>query len=212
MRILSGRKGKMPSKFQWTGVLLLLAAGVAGCGKAKPIRYYQINYPSLSSAGPEQTNVNLLVRVFFSSHLYREDRIVYGGTTPQMGTYTYERWSAPPIDMLQDAMVRGLRTSGRFNSVTALRSDSNGDFILTGHLYDFKEISGTEIVARINFDAELRELKTGKIVWSHTYNHDEPSQGTGVSAVAAAMDKNVQLSVKEVEAGLGEFFRTRKAQ
>jgi len=71
--------------------------------------------------------------------------------------------------MLQNALVRELRSTGRFRTVTVLRSDSSGDFVLTGHLYDFKEVSGNGIVARISFDAELRDLKAGKTVWTYTY-------------------------------------------
>ena len=45
------------------------------------------------------------------------------------------------------------------------------------------------------------------IVWTHAYNHDEPASAKTVPAVVAAMDKNVQRSVEEVQAGLDEYFR-----
>jgi len=95
-----------------------------------------------------------------------------------------------------------MRSTGRFRTVTVLRSDSSGDFVLTGHLYDFKEVSGNGIVARISFDAELRDLKAGKTVWTYTYNHDEPSNGKDVASLVAAMDRNVRRSVQEVETGI----------
>jgi len=104
--------------------------------------------------------------------------------------------------MLRDALVRGLRSTGRFRSVSALRTDASGDFVLTGHLYDFKEVSGNGVVARINFDAELRDLRSGKTVWMHTYNYDEPSTGKDVASLVAAVDRNVQRSVHEVEEGI----------
>ena len=113
-----------------------------------------------------------------------------------------ERWTEPPSEMLQYALVRELRSSGRFRTVTALRSDSSGEFLLTGHLYDFKEVSGTSLVARISFDAELRDLKAEKTIWTYTYNHDEPANSKDVAAVVEAMDKNVQRGVQEVEAGI----------
>jgi ABC-type uncharacterized transport system auxiliary subunit len=185
----------------------LLALGVLvtflfGCGQPKPIRYYEISYPPVGPAKMEPLNATLLVRSFTTSHLYREDRIVYGSNSEQMGTYMNERWSEPPNEMLQNALVRELRSTGRFRTVTALRSDSSGDFMLTGHLYDFKEVSGNGMVARISFDAELRDLKAGKTIWTYTYNHDEPVSGKDVSSVVAAMDKNVQSGVQEVEAGI----------
>jgi len=182
--------------------LAALALLTAGCGTPKPIRYYEISYPALGSAKPEPLNATLLVRAFATSHLYREDRIVYGSDSQQIGTYMNERWSEPPAEMLQNALVRSLRSSGLFRYVTPLRSDSTGDFVLTGHLYDFKEVSSNGIVARITFDAELRDLKAGKTLWTYTYNHDEPSTGKDVASLVAAIDRNVQRSTQEVGAGI----------
>jgi len=187
---------------RFTLVLAAFALLLAGCGHMQPVKYYEISYPAVGPAKQEPLNATLLVRAFSTSHLYREDRIVYGSASEQMGMYQNERWSEPPTEMLQHDLVRELRSSGRFRYVTALRSDSSGDFILTGHLYDFKEVSGNGIVARISFDVELRDLKAGKTVWTYTYNHDEPSGGKGVADVVAAMDRNVQRSVQEVQAGV----------
>jgi hypothetical protein len=39
------------------------------------------------------------------------------------------------------------------------------------------------------------------------YTHDEPASEKSVSAIAVAMDKNVQRSVQEVQSGLEEYFR-----
>ena len=180
----------------------MLAIVVSGCGHPKPVKYYEISYPAVGPLKQEPLNATLLVRTFVTSHLYREDRLVYGSGSEQMGTYMNERWSEPPAEMLQNALVREMRSTGRFRTVTALRSDSSGDFVITGHLYDFKEMSGNGISARLSFDAELRDLKAGKTVWTYTYNHDEPSNGKDVASVVAAMDRNVQRSVQEVEAGI----------
>ena len=187
---------------RFSPALAALALLLAGCGHMQPVRYYEISYPAVGPAKQETLNATLLVRTFATSHLYREDRIVYGSDSVQMGTYQNERWSEPPNEMLRNALVRELRSTGRFRTVTALRSDSSGDFLLTGHLYDFKEVSGNGIVARISFDAELRDLKAGKTVWTYTYNHDEPSNGKNVASLVDAIDRNVQRSAKEVEAGI----------
>ena len=182
----------------------LLALGLSGCGSMKPVRYYQLTHPPTSTlpGSPSTVDVSLLVRPFQTSHLYREDRIVYGGEGEQVGLYAYDRWVEPPVEMLQDALTRGLRSSGHFKHVTTLRSDNAVDFSLTGHLYAFREVSAGGIVARVYFDVELIDLKLGKAVWRHTYNHDEPSRGKTVADIAAAMDKNVQLSVQEVHDGV----------
>ena len=184
--------------------LALLAAVLAGCGSSKPVKYYQLTHPPTTLLGGSNapTDAVLLVRLFQTSHLYREDRIVYGSDTEQIGLYEQSRWTEPPAELLQDALARGLRSSGHFRAVTTLRSDASATFALIGHLYDFREVSTGEVVARLNYDVELMDLKAGKVIWKHTYNHDEPSGEKHVAGLAAAMDKNVQRSVQEIQDGL----------
>ena len=195
------RAGKVSGAFL---VAAAVVAGLSGCGSMKPAKYYQLTHPPTTplTASQSPLDVTLLVRPFQTSHLYREDRIVYGGEGEQLGIYEYERWVEPPVELLQDAIARGLRASGHFRRVTTLRSDASAEFSLVGHLYSFREVSASGIVARLNFDVELMDLKLGKALWRHTYNHDEPVSGKTVPAVAAAMDKNVQLSVQEIQDGV----------
>jgi ABC-type uncharacterized transport system auxiliary subunit len=188
----------------------LLIAALSGCGSIKPVKYYQLTHPPTATLAASQPSVDaaLLVRPFQTSHLYREDRIVYGGEAEQLGLYENHRWTEPPVELLQDALARGLRTSGHFRAVTTLRSDTSAEFCLNGHLYAFREVSTGGVVARLNFDVELDDLKLGKVIWRHTYNHDEPTSGKTVSDVAAAMDKNVQLSVQEIQDGILQTLST----
>jgi cholesterol transport system auxiliary component len=194
---------------------VLLSAAVAltvllgGCAKAIPVHYYQITYPPLTVSNSPAYDVTLLVRPLFTSHLYREDRIIYGSNAEQMGVYLEERWAEPPTDMMQNAMIRGLRSTNRFRGVNALRSSTTGEYLIAGHLYEFKELdqNGTAS-ARLSFDVQLRDMRTDQIVWTWSYNHDEPTTGPGVPGVAAAMDKNVNASMQALSAAIDEFFRT----
>lgn len=90
-----------------------------------------------------------------------------------------------------------------------MRSNSHGDYILYGRLYDFKEVSGSPLMARLSMDLELRETKTGATVWTHYYSHDEPVNGKDVSAVVAALDRNAQRGMGEVKSSLEQFFSSR---
>lgn len=192
----------------WLLALLCGSVLLTGCAKAKPVHYYQITYPASALASPNSLDVAILVRNFLAPHLYREDLIVFSSSSEEMGTYQNQRWAEPPTEMLQNALVRGLRASGHFRSVLALRSDSQGDYIVTGRLYDFREMDAADgVKAQLSFDMEMRELHTGKTVWTYAYNHDEPVSGKEVTALAAAMDKNVLRSVQEVQSSLDEYFR-----
>lgn len=186
---------------------------LSGCAKPRAIKYYQISYPSNVSVSQEMIDTMLLVRSFDASHLYLDDRIVYGHDSPEMGTYEDERWAEPPVEMLRDAIVRGLRSSGMFKGgVYIARSDLGGRYLLSGHLYDFKEVDAATISARLAFEARLWDRKTRTLVWSHSYSFDEPAAEKSVSAVAVAMDRNVQRSVQAIAADLTEHFKAHPPQ
>ncbi|HXX16976.1 MAG TPA: ABC-type transport auxiliary lipoprotein family protein [Candidatus Eremiobacteraceae bacterium] len=207
---LSARSGA--SKFFRSLAGLAALALCAGCGSSRPIKYYQITYPTNSFVAQDAIDATLVVTPFEASHLYLDNRIVYGFDSPEMGTYQYQRWADPPIEMLQNALVRGLRSSGRFKGVYTGRTSSATQFILGGRLYDFREIDGPAIMARLRFDIVMRDRKSGAVVWTHSYSYDEPVPEKTVVAVATAMDKNVQRSIQEIEAGLTDYFRVHPAQ
>jgi len=197
---------------RFISIAALTAALLAGCGAARPSKYYQLTVPGGDPAPAAERSpypVTLLLGPLRASHLYREDHIVFSSSGQNMGTYQYQQWAEPPTEMLVDVLLRELRASGRYRAVDALRSNSHGDYILYGRLYDFKEISSTPLMARITIDLELREVKSGSTVWTHYYSHDEPVSGKDVSAVVAALDRNAQRGMGEVKSSLEQYFSTR---
>jgi ABC-type uncharacterized transport system auxiliary subunit len=189
-------------------VIALMVGLLSGCGAARPSKYYQLTVPADGGAveKADAVPVTLLLGQLMTSHLYREDRIVYGSGAEQLGTYEYHRWAEPPAEMIQEVLLRELRASGRYRAVHYRRSNVQGDFALRGHLYDFKEVTGSQLSARVTLDLEMRDLKNGATVWTHYYTHDEPASGKDVPAVVAALDKNVQRGVKEVVESLDQYF------
>ena len=193
-------------------IALTIAAAISyGCGAIPQSKYYQLTAPGEASPDPvgDPLPVTLLVGPLKASHLYREDRLVYATNSEEMGTYQVHRWAEPPTEMIQELFWRSLRASRRYHAVFLLSSSSHGDFLLQGNLYDFKELSGSTLAARVNMELELRDIKTGAIVWTHNYSHDEPVKGKDVSAVVAALDQNAQRCVSEAEASLNEYFAAR---
>ncbi len=189
-----------------------LSAGLlAGCGAARPSKYYQLTIPGDVPPVAERTPypVTLLLGPLRAAHLYREEHIVFSSSGENMGTYEYQQWASPPTEMLVGVLLRDLRASGKYRAVDVLRSNSHGDFILYGRLYDFKEISAAPLMARLTLELELRETKTGSTVWTHYYSHDEPISGKDISAVVAALDRNAQRGMGEIKASLDQYFSTR---
>jgi ABC-type uncharacterized transport system auxiliary subunit len=195
----------MLKKMTWVGIV---SAGLfLGCGAAHPSSYYHLTIPAHPpAADPPPFPVTLLIGPLRASHLYREDHIVYSSKTESMGTYQYQRWGEPPTEMLQDMLLRELRSSERYRGVDMLRSNSRGDYILSGRLYDFEEISVSPLSARISLDVELHEVKTGATIWRHSCVHDEPAAGKTMPAVVAALDRNAQRCLGEITSGLDQYF------
>lgn len=190
---------------------LVAAFLMAACGAARPSHYYQLTLPASASVRTVEKPfpVTIVLGPMFTSHLYREDRIIYGTEREQMGMYESERWSEPPVEMIQSILMHDLRQTGAFKDVDLLRSGTRGDFILRGRLQDFKEVTGKAFVARVAFEVELHDTKTGATVWTHQYAHDEPVSGKDVPSVVAALDRNVQQGAAEVAAALVQYFSTR---
>ena len=179
-----------------------------GCGAARPSTFYQLTVPGnrTSIAAQAPYPVTLVLGPITSSDLYREDQIVYRSNGPAMGQYHYHRWAEPPPDMIHDVLLRELQLSGRYRQVYSLRSDVRGDYLLRGRLYDFCEVDGNELAARVAFEFELCNSKTGTIVWKRYYSHDEPVDGKDVTAVVAAMNSDVLSGLSEIRGGLERYF------
>jgi ABC-type uncharacterized transport system auxiliary subunit len=198
---------RTPAKLSFC--MLALAVGLAaGCGAARPSKYYQLTIPGdlAPAANPNPLPITLLIGRLTGPALYREDEIVYSSGGEGMGTYEYHRWAEPPTEMIAEIMLRQLRASGHYRAIYTLRSDVHGDFLLHGRLYDFKEVSEKSDAARVTMELELRNIKTATTVWTHFYSHDEPTTGKDVDAIVAALDKNVQQGIAECRASLDEYF------
>jgi ABC-type uncharacterized transport system auxiliary subunit len=201
------RRGNILPSTTIAGILLVVAFAVSSCGAAKSIHYYQLNptdQPAAATADPYP--ITLVMGPFFSSSLYRDNRIVYGTSSEGMGFYDYQRWASPPTEMVQALFIRQLRTSGRFAQVYAVRSAVRGDYLLRGQLYDFKEVDGPSIVGRVTFDVELRDNKSGLTVWRMSYHQDEPVTGKTPADVVAALDRNIARGASQTTAGLDQYF------
>ncbi len=187
---------------------LLLAIVVAGCGAPRPVKYYVIdpNLVPATSATAAQIPVALLVGRFACSTLYRDDRLVYGSGPVELGTYEYDRWAEPPVDMVRDLLIADLRNSGQFRSVSRVSTNVRGDYIVRGHLIAMYGVDKPALVARFSLELELFDPATRAIVWTQTYSHDEPVQAKTVSSIVEAMDHNVRAGLEQLSSGITQYF------
>lgn len=192
-------------------LLIILAAGItAACGASRPVKYYVLDTSTAATPVPDSSParfpIRLLVGRVSASHLYRDDRLVYGSGPVQLGTYEYERWAEPPAGMIQDMLIRSLESTGAYRSVSGLRSNTRGDYIVRGQLNALDEVEGPALAARFSFQIELFDPKTNATVWTDSYNRDEPVTGKKVSDVVEALDRNVSAGLAQLTSHLGQYF------
>ena len=200
-------------RIQQTALVVLLAGGVAGCGASRPVKYYVLDIgPAPATSAAAQVPVTLLVSHITASHLYRDDRLVYGSGAVQRGTYEYERWAEPPAELMQDMVISSLRASGTYRSVSRISSNLRGDYIVRGHLYALDEVESQGLAARFSFQLELFDPKNGATVWSSAYTHDEPVNGKKVSDVVEALDRDVRAGLTQLTGELGQYFASHPPQ
>jgi ABC-type uncharacterized transport system auxiliary subunit len=186
---------------------MMLAIVAAGCGAPRPVKYYVIDAtPAAASSTPAQIPVVLLVGRFTTSHLYRDDRLIYGSGPVQLGTYEYDRWAEPPADMVQNLLIADLRTSGQYRSVSRVSSSARGDYIVRGHLLAMYGVDKPELVARFSLQLELFDPASRATVWTQTYTHDEPVQGKTVANIVEALDRNISTGLQQLSAGITQYF------
>jgi ABC-type uncharacterized transport system auxiliary subunit len=186
---------------------------LVACGAPRAVKYYVIDLPpSPPVTAAAQFPITLLVSRITASHLYNDDRLVYGSGPVQLGTYDYERWAEAPANMIQDLLVSTLRSTGQYATVARVASSVRGDYVLRGHLNQMYGVDQPALVARFSLQLELYDPQGRRIVWSQSYTHDEPVDGKTVPAIVEAMDRNVKTGMQQLSAGLTQYFTANPPQ
>lgn len=152
--------------------------------------------------------MSLVVAAVNGAQIFQQAPIAYRIGVNEIGTYQFSQWSEPPVNLVRRRLVRMLRNSGDYQSVTELGSNTQGQFVVRGRLYDFEEVDTAGIAALVSMEFDLYDRKSGKIVWTHFYSQSDPVPVKEVSAVVTALDSNLDRGLKEVAAGLDQYFST----
>lgn len=185
---------------------------VSACASSRPIKYYRIEVPALPPAAAVAAfSVTLEVGNIDSPPIMRDGRILYQVGAHEMGAYEYHRWVDTPDRMVQNSLVRLLRSSGRYQSVDTRRSSVRADYTVQGKIYEFSEIDKPEIHTRVSVEIELHDAKSGRTVWSRLYTHEGSVGGKEMSDVVESFDQNLQQGLSEVVTGLHQYFADRAA-
>ena len=186
---------------------------VSACVSSRPIKYYRIDVPAATAAVPDNVfGVTLQVDNIDSAPLMRDGRILYQVGAHEMGAYEYHRWVETPDRIVQDSLVRLLRSSGRYQSVETQRNSAKADYIIQGKIYEFSEVDKPEIHTRVSMEIELREGKSDRTVWSRLYTNEELVDGKEIPDVVESLDQNLRRGLSEIMTGLNQYFAGRAAK
>lgn len=173
---------------------------LSGCATHQ-IHYYGLSaFPAIpGSAG---TGPSLVVGRIATAQALQDGRIRYLEGSNEVGAYEYHRWTDPPGVMVRDALIHSLRASGRFGTVQASGTSVEGDYAVRGRLVEFAEVDGAGldnpgIQTRVTLELELREVKTGKLIWIRTLSRDEPAAAKAMADVVRSLDQNLKAVLKD---------------
>ena len=195
----------------WTMFLACLAAG---CVSARSPHYYRLNLaPVAAQSSVSPVPVSILVGRLSAPRILRDDRVVYGMSDVELGVDEYHRWTEPPTEMIEQLLVERLRRSGQYKSVQRISSTARGDYLLRGHLSSLNEVDDPAgIKARFNIQLELFDQKSGGVVWTGSYSHDEPVEKKSVTAVVESLQKNVNAGIEQLTASLAQYLASHPPQ
>ncbi len=186
---------------------------LANCGSARPVSYYRLE--AMPAAAPQSSTVypvTIVVGHITAPLLYRDDRIVYSNGQVELGADYFHRWAEAPTEMLESMLLQDLRASGQFRAVQRLGSSAKGDYVLRGHLSAFNEVDTGGAAAQFAIEFELFQPKTGSVVWTFPYSHDEPANGKNMSDVVLALQSNVRTGLQQATSSLTQYFASHPAQ
>jgi ABC-type uncharacterized transport system auxiliary subunit len=180
--------------------LIAVVSSLAACGRAAPpVRYYQIALPDGDDGRAGQGAKVLAIERLTADAAYDDARIVYRESPYRLDYYHYHRWTSPPGLMVSDYLRMAYQQSGLFRSVISGYS-SDADAILSGRLMAIEEVneSAESWLARVRVELQLRDARTGDLLWSRLITETEVLEAREpeglAKATAAAMARIVETT------------------
>src|SRR5215471_17650909 len=118
------------------GTLTIVTGTMLGCGTPKPIMYYQLQLPVVPTPATYTYPIQMVVGRISGSDLLETAPLLYKTKRNEVGQYQYHRWSDSPVQKVQEKLIRMLRVSGEYQSVSGMGNSSGGELMLRGRLYD----------------------------------------------------------------------------
>jgi len=164
---------------------------------------YTLSYDPPAFAGLAPLAVQLNVEIQGANDLVNKTDVLYQQKPFSLNAYTYDRWAASPVTLVQTFLVRDLRSSGLFEGVFDYRGNLRARYLLTGTLEEFHEVDGGETGhGRLRITVSLLDLgeRGGgqTLLFQRSYAARGPEGPQDAGGLAASMSE----AMRKVSAGL----------
>jgi ABC-type uncharacterized transport system auxiliary subunit len=175
---------------------------LSSCAPTRRIQYYAINLPPAGATAVNPTGVTLVVGRIELAPGLQDGRIRYRSGKTEVGGYDNHRWSESPGIAMRDGLIRLLRASGKYQSVSQAGASAGGDYLVRGKLHEFSEIDDPAMHTLVSVSLEIYDRKRSRAVWQREFNREEPVSGHKISDVADSLDAATQALLAEAVAGI----------
>lgn len=194
-------------------MILILFSGCLQRSKAPyQVDRFILDYPSPVFSGLQISNESIRVDRFSVAQAYNTTAMVYRPAAFRLDSYTGSRWSIHPADMINDLLVRDLRSARFLAEVFPYQSDERVRYTLDGFIDQFCEYDEGPLstaVLSINvilFDQQAGQ-SSGRFKLQKTYRYSNRISEKTAEALAKGMTKNVEDFSKDLIQDLSSLFR-----
>ena len=188
--------------------LVLLAVLLLSACSSVPETHYYVLGTTPAAAPPRSDGIALGVAILAADPPYDQDQLVYrvGRDATEIGLYSYHRWVAPPGQLLQLALCKGLADLPGVASVEPVTLGGDYAARLEGRIVLLEEVDlpGSQ-VARLHLALKL--VAGGETLWTRELDAEVPGQTDEVAGIVDQMQAAFEEVLSEVRSGLGEVLR-----
>jgi ABC-type uncharacterized transport system auxiliary subunit len=188
--------------------VLILAVAATGCisNEYIPTRYYALDIDAANTQATP-SGLTLGVRPLEPVRPYQQADIWYREAPHRLEEYPHAEWAEQPRDAIGRALRLALVQGGGFQDVGATHNLVLPDLTLTGELIQLVADMHREPAAAIcTVRLELRETRTGKLLWGKTLEEVEPIDA-GAAVPSAAMSAAASRLVESAARSIAEAAR-----
>lgn len=175
-------------------ILFIVVLTAYGCAApdVPDDRFYRVRLPEAAGPGSPQLQGVLVVNRFLADGLVSERPMVYGAVQSpnQLRQYHYDYWVEPPTRMLQEELVRYLRSAGLAEKTVTPELRIRPDFELSGKIRRLEHLRGDPSRVVVDMEFILRSGRGG-LIWVDEYHSEVEVGDSQVPTAVGAFDQAI---------------------